>query len=110
MAQRTLVTLIDDIDGGEADETIEFSFRGQTYEIDLAKDHIEDMAEFLGPYIEAGRKVSGGVARRGFKPARSAGRKGELAEIRQWAKDQGYAISERGRIAQTIVDAYHAAH
>ena len=36
MAQKVQVILVDDIDGGAADETVSFSLDGVSYEIDLS--------------------------------------------------------------------------
>jgi hypothetical protein len=35
MAQRTVVSLVDDLDGTEANETVEYALDGVIYEIDL---------------------------------------------------------------------------
>lgn len=109
MAQHTTVELVDDIDGGPADETIEFGFRGNLYEIDLAEDHIKELAEFLGPFIERARRIRTGPIRAGATRsiARSASRREDLNAIRAWARDNGYEVSDRGRVAQHIIDAYH---
>lgn len=108
MAQRTIVRLIDDIDGGEADETVEFSFRGQAFEIDLAAEHIKEMAEFLGPFMEAGRKTSAptirGRATRSV--ASAAARREDYNDVRRWAAENGYTVSNRGRIAREVLEAY----
>jgi hypothetical protein len=65
MAQKTVVTLIDDLDGqSEADETVEYALDGVTYEIDLAKDNAEALREVFAPYIAAARRT-GGRARSG---------------------------------------------
>jgi hypothetical protein len=63
MAQKTVVSLIDDLDGqSEADETVEYAIDGVTYEID--KDNAEALREVLAPYIAAARRT-GGRARSG---------------------------------------------
>ncbi|HZU92839.1 MAG TPA: histone-like nucleoid-structuring protein Lsr2 [Microbacterium sp.] len=33
-----------------------------------------------------------------------------MAAIRAWANDNGYTLSERGRIPAPVVEAYNAAH
>ena len=37
MAQTIVVKLVDDMDGGDADETVAFGLDGKSYEIELSK-------------------------------------------------------------------------
>ena len=113
MAKRTIHMLVDDIDGGEADETVRFAVDGVQYEIDLSKKNATKMRDALARYIEAGSKVGragGGTARatagRGRGPA--AVDRDQNRAIREWAQGKGIAVSDRGRIKQEIVDRYHA--
>jgi hypothetical protein len=61
MAQRTITTLIDDLDGTElkrgSGETIRFGIDGRTYEIDLSDDNAQALREALQPYTDAGRQI-----------------------------------------------------
>jgi hypothetical protein len=65
MAQTTIVKLIDDIDGGAADETVVFSLDGKTYQIDLSKRNATALRKLLQPYVDVARVVgrSGGRVR-----------------------------------------------
>ncbi|OAN38870.1 histone-like nucleoid-structuring protein Lsr2 [Microbacterium sp. H83] len=115
MARRIVHQLVDDIDGsvlevGEG-ETVHFSLNGTSYEIDLNSAHAEELKAALEPYISAGRRAgsSGGAARSAASRKRPA-RNPEVAAIRAWANDNGYTLSERGRIPAPVVDAYNAAH
>ena len=122
MAQKTVVSLIDDLDGqSEADETVEYALDGVTYEIDLAKDNAEALREVFAPYIAAARRTGGrarsGTGSRGRSSASSgavsnaAGRSREaMKAIRDWAKSSGWAVSDRGRLPSNVVEAYDAAH
>ena len=58
MAQRTVVTLEDDIDGSEAEGTVTFAFNGVQYDIDLSKKNSDKLAKALAPYVASARKVS----------------------------------------------------
>jgi hypothetical protein len=122
MAQRTTVSLIDDLDGqSEADETVEYAVDGVTYEIDLTTDHAEALREVFAPYVAAARRT-GGRARPGAggrtrssssegAVSKAAGRSREaLKAIRDWAKSSGWAVSDRGRLPGNVVEAYEAAH
>jgi hypothetical protein len=104
--------LVDDIDGGEADETVRFAIDGVQYEIDLSQKNATKMRQALAKYVDAGSKV-GRVA----TTARTAPARGRAAAtvdrdhnrgIREWAQSKGIAVSDRGRIKQEIVDRYHA--
>lgn len=109
MAQRTIVSLVDDIDGGPADETVHFSLQGNSYEIDLSKANAQEMLRALQPYTTHARKTGG----RGSAAARvtgsGAGRE-QLSAMRRWARDSGYTVSDRGRVSAEIQNAYHSAH
>ncbi len=112
MAQRTRIELIDDLDGSEAEESIEFCLDGVQYSIDLSDENAEKLREALSEFIDAGTRLGG---RRKRKPATSgrAGTPGavdreQTKAIREWARNQGYEISDRGRIPRQIVQEYHA--
>jgi hypothetical protein len=48
MAQKVQVLLVDDIDGGSADETVQFGLDGASYEIDLSSDNARKLRDLLG--------------------------------------------------------------
>ncbi|HZO65109.1 MAG TPA: Lsr2 family protein [Kribbellaceae bacterium] len=107
MAQRVQVVLEDDLDGGKADETVTFGLDGTAYEIDLSKKNAAKLRDALAQYVGAGRRVSG---RRSGGRGRGRSRSGsDSADIRAWAKDNGYEVSERGRISAEIRAAYNEA-
>jgi hypothetical protein len=114
MARRIVHQLVDDIDGsvlevGEG-ETVHFSLNGASYEIDLNTEHAEELRKAFEPYISAGRRAGSSGAVRSAAPRKRAGRNPEVAAIRAWANDNGYTLSERGRIPAPVVEAYNAAH
>ncbi|NNG34987.1 Lsr2 dimerization domain-containing protein [Nakamurella aerolata] len=113
MATQTTVTLIDDIDGSEAAETVEFAIDGAAYEIDLNDKNAKKLRDAVANYVAHGRHVSRantGVRRRGAKAAATRNSREQLQAIRDWARRQGYEVSDRGRIAANIVEAFEAAH
>jgi hypothetical protein len=63
MAKTVIVKLTDDIDGGDADETVHFALDGKTYEIDLSAANAATLRETFKPFIEKGRASSGGRVR-----------------------------------------------
>jgi Lsr2 len=111
VVQKTQVVLFDDIDGGEADETVTFALDGVAYEIDLTAAHAAELREAVAPWIGHGRRQAtrGGGATR-TTTTRRGGDRAQLAKIREWAKESGFKISERGRIPGNVLEAYEAAH
>lgn len=59
MAKTVIVKLTDDIDGGDADETIRFGLDGRFYEVDLSTENASKLRDALKPYIENGRAANG---------------------------------------------------
>jgi hypothetical protein len=110
MGVRIIELFTDDLDGAEADETIPFGYDGVDYTIDLSAKNAARMRKALRRYVEHSVKVTPARTRRGRPRLEEtvAGR----AQIRAWAWRTGdYPdLGGRGRIAQPIVDAYHAAH
>jgi hypothetical protein len=105
MAQKVQVLLVDDLDGGEAAETVAFSLDGSTYEIDLSDANAKKLRESLQPFVEHARKAG---AARGRRRPRGASSRERSAEIRAWAKARGKKVNERGRIPASIVEEFEA--
>jgi hypothetical protein len=108
MAQKVQVLLVDDLDGSEATETVSFGLDGLAYEIDLSSGNAGQLRKELAQYVEHARKA-GSVAGRRRRARNGAGRE-QSARIREWAKDKGFKVNERGRIPANIVAEYEAAH
>ncbi|WP_059016587.1 histone-like nucleoid-structuring protein Lsr2 [Mycobacterium sp. M26] len=112
MAKKVTVTLVDDFDGeGAADETVEFSLDGVSYEIDLSAKNAQKLRNELKPWLEAGRRVGGRRRGRSGPPGRGRASidREQSAAIREWARRNGHKVSTRGRIPADIIDAFHAA-
>ncbi|MDR2348463.1 MAG: Lsr2 family protein [Bifidobacteriaceae bacterium] len=112
MVQRVQYLILDDLDGSEGAETVIFSLDGVVYEVDLTKEHAEELRRGLEPWIKAGRRAKGAKpaarAGRAAKPAKEA--TGDTAKIRTWALEQGMEVADRGRIPREVRRAYEAAH
>ena len=108
MAQSVQIILEDDLEGGPADETVQFGLDGRQYEIDLSTANAEKLREALRPFTASGRRAQGKTART-TGPRTSSGSNPETAKIRAWAKENGYEVSDRGRVHQSVKDAYYAA-
>lgn len=102
MANRLQVTLIDDLDGSEAAETVAFALDGKAYEIDLNDANAAVLRELLAPYIKAGRSTRATARRRGPQSDR------DTKAIRAWAQSQGLMTAARGRIPASVIEQYRA--
>lgn len=110
MATHTSIQLIDDIDGtSEAAETVQFGLDGAQFEIDLTQANADKLRKALTKYVEAARQIK-------HTPARGTGRRSggrnrsreDMAQIRAWAAETGHEVADRGRLPQTVLDAYDA--
>ncbi|MFI5496627.1 Lsr2 family protein [Actinoplanes sp. NPDC051859] len=111
MAKQIITLLTDDMDGGEAAHTVEFGLDGVSYTIDLSEKNTAKLRKVLSPYLSAGTRVgrSGGTGRIGSRVAAAARpNRDQNREIRQWATENGYEVSERGRIPASVTEAFHA--
>jgi hypothetical protein len=109
MAQKVNVLLVDDIDGSDAVETIQFGLDGTHYEIDVNSDHGQQLREALELYVKKARKVTGSAARP-TRVRRTAASDAENKKIRTWARERDLDVNERGRIPAGIVAQYEAAN
>jgi hypothetical protein len=114
MARNTIIQMTDDLDGSEATQSIEFSFRGKSYSIDLNDSNASDFDDALAPYIAAAEKAGG------TQSARSSGRRSSTHKqrssgdvdpkaVRAWAEANGVSISPRGRIKADVLEQYRSA-
>ena len=110
MAQRVNVVLVDDVDGSEASETVKFGLDGADYEIDLSAENAGKLREALALYLGHARRTGG--RRRAGGQAAPASRDAEgpsAAEIRAWARENGWDVPERGRVSAEVREAFMAA-
>ncbi|MEU3355908.1 Lsr2 family protein [Streptomyces sp. NPDC037389] len=111
MAQKVQVLLVDDLDGGEADETVTFALDGKSYEIDLTTGNADKLREALADYVKAARRTGGRAsAARGKGRVATAVGSPDTAKIRAWAKENGYNVNDRGRVPAEIREAYEKAN
>jgi hypothetical protein len=104
MAQRVSITLVDDLDGTEAAETVTFGLDGVNYEIDLSEQNAKELRSRFDDFIPSARKV-GGKRKRG-----TGGVKSQSKVIREWARENGLEVPSRGVLPASVVAAYEAAH
>jgi hypothetical protein len=115
MAREVIEKLVDDLDGGDATETLSFGLDGTAYEIDLSKKNAAAFRKMLDRYVKAGRRSSTGRASRRKAAASTNGSKSkpkrgfEITQLREWAGANGITVPTRGRIPQAVVDQYKQA-
>ena len=111
MAHNVVVLLVDDLDGGPAEDTVAFALDGCGYEIALSAANAEKLREALRPYAAAGRRATSTRpgATDGTSP-RDSRIDPDTARIRAWAQDNGHHVAGRGRVHQHFREAYDAAH
>lgn len=106
MARTRVVVIEDDIDGGPAAEQLTFSIDGVSYEIDLNESNARQLRDLFDPFIVAGRRTGGRLRRSSPSATRRPRTPRELQDIRDWARSNGHSVADRGRIPQSILDAY----
>ena len=104
MAHKLQTLFVDDIDGSEAEGTVRFGLDGADYEIDLSQAHREELRRTLASYVAHARKISTRRPR-GYRASSAV----DTHKVREWAKEQGIEIKERGRVPAGIVDKYRKA-
>lgn len=98
-----VVNLTDDLDGGKADRTYAFEWSGISYEIDLSKRNGAAFEKAVRPYLDAARRVRT-ARRRHTRASHSANQ----ADVRAWARANGFDVADRGRLPSIVLDAYRA--
>ena len=110
--KKTTVQLLDDLDGTVIENgsgaSVSFAFEGDSYEIDLSAENLAAFRAAMKTYTTVSRRV-------GYVPAKPRGAssaasdRAELQAIRSWATANGMQVSDRGRIAGTVREAYASA-
>jgi Lsr2 len=109
--RQTVTTLVDDIDGGKAEETVSFAVDGKYYEIDLGKKNAAKLRDLLQDYAGYARSVRSNGAGRGGgrrKPS-STFNEVDTKAVRAWAASNSIQVSARGRISADVLERYRAA-
>ncbi|MGS0687551.1 histone-like nucleoid-structuring protein Lsr2 [Nakamurella sp. GG22] len=120
MATETTTRLVDDLDGSDAAESVSFALDGASYEIDLSEDNAEKLRDALASYVASARRADGSRrsvgrpkaprAAKSSRGARTAPDREQTAAVREWARANGYEVSERGRLSANVLAAFEAAH
>ena len=108
VAQKTQVTLIDDLDGGAATGSVTFGLDGQTYELDLSTRNADALFAIFTPYLEAARRLTNpkhGRPRAYTRVSTAV----DPSAVRAWAASNGIDVSTRGRVSAAVIEQYRAA-
>jgi hypothetical protein len=103
---------VDDLDGSEDDvSTVRFNLDGTNFEIDLSAGNAERLRKKLAKFVDAGTVVRQRKAPPATRvtAAVPTGRD-QTQAIRDWARNNGYQVSARGRISKAIQEAFETAH
>jgi hypothetical protein len=111
VAQKVETRLVDDLDGSEAAETVSFAIEGRQYEIDLSAENAARLRDGLAEFVGAARRAGTASGRRGVQqaapgPRRGAADREHSVAVREWAKANGFDVSDRGRIPSVVLTAY----
>jgi hypothetical protein len=111
VAKQIIHKLVDDLDGGDADETVKFALDGKEFEIDLSKKNAGKLRSALEPFMKAAQKLGRAPARRSAAGGRGSAsvpsNREQNQAIRDWARKRGMKVSDRGRIPAEVLEAYH---
>lgn len=108
MAENVVVTTFDDIDGSEAVERVKFALDGVSYDIDLSEENARALRTVLTRYTRKARRVGGARSKRSGNGAMPSSQDPDVNHrIREWARQQGWDVSDRGRLPRSVIEAYH---
>ena len=110
MAKKTTVEVYDDLDGSKNATTVTFSLDSKQYEIDLSGKNEAQLRKVLEVYVAAATQVGRHSAATGRRKYGTAPARRDTKHIREWLRQQGVEISDRGRIPTEHVQRYEAAH
>jgi hypothetical protein len=106
MASVTEVRLVDDLDGSEASETVNFGLDGKHFEIDLSGENAERLRGIVAEFVAAARRSGSAAAGRSRRAAAPSARREDTSAVREWASQNGHQVSARGRISAAVIEAY----
>lgn len=104
-----------DGDEEEATETVAIKLNGYGSKLDVCDDHKKEIEEALLGIMEHGAETGEkpGAKKKATTPKAKAQPQIDTEQakhIREWARKNGYTVSNNGRIPADILDAYNEAH
>jgi hypothetical protein len=126
MARKETVVFTCDLHDAEMSDdvsTVSFGLDGAQYELDACEQHRSQLMEAFAPYVGAARRAGGSGGTGARRSSRSSTRSSastsggggssdreEVQRMREWARENGHKVSERGRLSSSVIEAYRAAH
>lgn len=118
MARKELIQYIDDLDGTPISDddvkVVRFSYQGRNYFLDLTEENAAKFDEVMKPYVDAAQVDDSAPATRTRRSSGSSANASRQRErnriIRQWAKERGMTVADRGALPKSIIDEYEKAH
>jgi nucleoid-associated protein Lsr2 len=110
VAQQTILELVDDLDGGPAEETVAFALDGVEFAIDLSAANAARLRDTLAEFVGHARRTGGRKARGRVATNGSGNGKPDTQAVREWARSQGETVADRGRVPQALVMRFQEAH
>lgn len=108
MAKQTTVTITCDICGDSKDvRTRSFGLDGRVLEIDLCGKDSRSLEKVAQEFIAHARRVGRTPKAAGRRTTRD---RQHSAAVREWARQQGMELNDRGRIPADVERKYAAAH
>lgn len=113
MAQKVVTHFEDDLDRKAIKEgqggTFSFALDGIEYDIDLSNKNQGALDKALGPYVRVARRIGGRRRRSTVNRTPARIDPSRTRAIRDWANENGYELSSRGRVPADVMAAYNAA-
>jgi hypothetical protein len=111
MAKKVQVLLVDDIDkSSPADETVTFALDGVSYEIDLTSENAARLRDDFATWVGHAERTGGRRSTSRVGKSSGSARTNDTSAVREWARNNGYTVSDRGRISAEVQEAYEKAH
>ncbi|MGH3758826.1 histone-like nucleoid-structuring protein Lsr2 [Actinophytocola sp.] len=110
MAQKTILELVDDLDGGTADETVAFALDGVEFAIDLSAANAAHLRDTFAEFVAHARRTGGRKSRGKAAASNGSNGKPDTQAVREWARSQGETVADRGRVPQALVMRFQEAH
>jgi Lsr2 len=109
VAQKIQTLFIDDLDGSAAEGTVLFGLDGNEYEIDLNTEHAKNLRDALARYVDAARRVGGSARKPAHGNRRGTANGLNTTKVREWAREQGIEVKDRGRVPSELLVKFKAA-
>jgi hypothetical protein len=112
------VVYIDDIDGSEGAEEVTFAYKGESFAIDLGPASRERFDKAMSEFIQHARKGEAvqperyrpAGATRGGPKAKATPDREHAQAVRDWGRNNGFNVSDRGRIPAALQEAFDKEH